>query len=122
MQMHAAVRENITMEAAGGSLLEFVLDPRNWIHQAQTRSQPSYQRQVGSIRVCASVDVMPTLETYIHVSFRGPELSPIQAADLLEGFVKQHFGFAANTEWHVEIDARKWIHFVRRYTARTLSA
>jgi hypothetical protein len=46
----------------------------------------------------------------------------MQGADLLESFVRGRFTFAPNIEWTVEIDARGWIHFARRYTGPILRA
>jgi hypothetical protein len=112
-----------TMAEAGGTLLARALDPSAWaLPERRRRVTPENLCQVGTVQVCASVDVMPTLETFIRVSFRGPELSPMQAAELLEEFLSSRFPFVPNIEWLVEIDARQWIHFSRRYTEGTLLA
>ena len=111
-----------TLQEASGTLLEYALDPRNWLPSGHRRISPAYHRVVGPLEICASVDVASDLGTWLRVSFRAPDLSPMRAADLLEQFVKGHFTFAPNTEWEVEIDARRWITFSRRYTARTLRA
>jgi len=110
-----------SLQEASGSLLDFALNPRNWLPVGRQRAA-GYFRRVDATQICASVDVTPTLETWLRVSFRGPELSPMQAADLLETFVKGRFTFSPNIEWEVEIDSRNWIHFARRYTAPTLVA
>jgi hypothetical protein len=116
------VHSSATLQEASGTLLEFALDPRNWLASGHRRISPAYLRVVGRLEICASVDVTQELRTYFRVSFRAPGLSPMKAADLLEEFVKGRFTFAPNTEWEVEIDARRWIHFARRYTGNTLTA
>jgi hypothetical protein len=110
-----------TIEEAGGTLLHHALNPHHW-NMPGRRVTVTNSCQVDTIEMCASVDVTPTLETYIRISFRGPELSPMQAADLLERFASTRFPFIPNVEWFVEIDARKWIHFSRRYTLKKLQA
>lgn len=110
-----------TMEEAAGHLLDRALNPHYWGMHSRARLKEN-RCMVGRIEVCASVDVTPTLETFIRVSFRGPELSPMQAAELLEQFVCKRFPPLPNVEWFVEIDGRSWIHFSRRYTTRMLSA
>jgi hypothetical protein len=109
------------MEEAGGALLERAVDPSRWALPGRRVTVDNTCR-VGSVQVCASVDVTPTLETFIRVSFRGPRLSPMQAAELLEQFTSARFVFIPNTEWFVEIDARNWIHFSRPYTQPRLVA
>jgi len=104
------------------SLLEYALDPVHWLPSGQARASAAHLRVVGQVQVCATVDVTPTLETVLRISFRAPELTPMTAADLLEELVKGRFTFAPNTEWECGIDGRKWIHFSRRYTARPLQA
>jgi hypothetical protein len=81
-----------------------------------------YQRRVGPLRICASVDVTSGLEVHLRVAFRAPGLTPIKAADHLEAFLKQRLPLTPNTEWQVEVDERRWIHFVRRYAAAHLLA
>jgi hypothetical protein len=118
------LRSSVTvknMQEAGGTLLERALDPRRWMLPGR-RVTKDNMCEVGSVTVCATVDVTPTLETLLRVSFRGPELSPMQAAELLEEFTSVRFWFIPNAEWFVEIDARKWIHFSRRYTPDHLLA
>ena len=110
-----------TMKEAGGTLLGKALDPSTWGLPTR-RVTVDNVCQVGNVQVCATVDVTPTLETYLRVSFRGPTLSPLEAAELLEQFISSRFPFVPNTEWMVEIDARKWSHFSRRYTQTTLEA
>ena len=110
-----------SMEEASGHLLARALDPKHWALHSRSRLREN-RCTVGNVEVCASVDVTPTLETFIRVSFRGPELSPMHAAELLEEFVGKRFPTRPGVDWFVEIDGRKWIHFSRRYTNRTLSA
>ncbi|MDX2010563.1 MAG: hypothetical protein SFW67_10250 [Myxococcaceae bacterium] len=110
-----------SMDEAGGALLERALDPKGWALPTR-RVNKENLCTVGSIQVCASLDITPTLDTFIRVSFRGPGLSPMQAAELLEQFVSKRFAYVPNAEWFVEIDARKWIHFSRKYTEQRLEA
>jgi len=74
------------------------------------------------LRICASVDITPELIVFLRVAFRGPKLAPMQAADHLEAFLKSRLPFTPNSEWQVEVDERRWIHFIRRYTGDTLVA
>lgn len=115
--------ENVaqTMDEAGGTLLDRALDPERWALPTR-RVNKDNLCQVGSIQVCASLDITPTLDTFLRVSFRGPGLSPMQAAELLEQFISKRFTYVPNTEWFVEIDARTWIHFSRKYTEQRLEA
>jgi|JQGG01.1.fsa_nt_gi hypothetical protein len=110
-----------SMEEAGGALLERAINPARWALPGRRVTVDNTCR-VGSVQVCASVDVTPTLETFLRVSFRGPKLSPMQAAELLEQFTSVRFTFIPNIEWFVEIDARNWIHFSRPYTQPRLQA
>ena len=119
MRPHLDVAE--TMHEAGGSLLERALDPERWALPTR-RVNKENLCQVGTVQVCASLDITPTLDTFIRISFRGPSLSPMQAAELLEQFVSKRFTYVPNAEWFVEIDARKWIHFSRKYTEQRLEA
>lgn len=108
-------------EEAGSQLLERAVDPTRWGLMVRRVTVDNCCR-VGRIQVCATVDVMPTLDTYLRVSFRGPGLSPMDAAEYLEKVLSARFPFIPNAEWFVEIDARKWIHFSRRYTLPKLEA
>src|SRR5262245_13789566 len=117
-----SIREHATVEEASTALLPFVLHPKNWlslerISRANKRpgDNPAYQRRVGNLRICASIDVSEKLEVFLRIGFRSPELSPMKAADHLETFLKGHLPLLPNTEWQVQIDGRRWIHFVRRY-------
>jgi len=110
-----------SMEEAGGALLERATAPERWGYPGRRVTMDNRAR-VGRVEVCASVDVTPTLETLLRVSFKGPELSPMQAAELLERFTSARFTFIPNLEWFVEIDARQWIHFSRPYTQPRLQA
>jgi hypothetical protein len=120
--MRETVAKADSLEETGGALLTFALDPRNWVSRGGHRALPAHLRVVQGVQICAAVDVAEGLDTWVRVSFRGNELSPMKAADLLETFVKDRFPFAPNTEWQVEIDGRRWIHFSRRYTSRALHA
>ncbi len=125
-----AINQHTTVEEAGGELLGFILDPFNWVYLEALHQDPSsrpgenaeYQRRVGKLKICASVDITPSLEVYLRVGFRAPGLSPMKAASHLELFLKERIPFVPNTEWQVEIDPRRWVHFIRRYTGRTLRA
>jgi hypothetical protein len=109
------------MQEAGGTLLDRAIDPDRWMYPGKRVTTDNHV-QVGTVEVCASVDVTPTLETLLRVSFKGPQLSPMQAAELLEEFTSARFTFIPNLEWFVEIDARQWIHFSRPYTQPRLQA
>ena len=95
--MVAMIREEASLEAAGGTLLEFALNPTNWVSRGGHRALPAYLRVVNGVQICAAVDVSSSLETWVRVSFRGKDLSPMKAADLLEAFVKDHFPFTTNS-------------------------
>lgn len=120
--MRTSDSENHSIEEASGALLEFALQPENWLTTGKQRVSSAYFRRVETVQICVSVDVTPTLDTYLRVSFRGPNLTPMQGADLLESAVRTRFPFTPNSEWVAEIDARGWIHFTRRYTGLTLRA
>jgi hypothetical protein len=113
-----------SIEDAGRDLLEFVLDPEHWVYldrlqaepQLRPGQNPKYQRQVGSLRICASVDVTRTMDAFLRIAFRAPGLTPVTASDHLEAFLRAKLPLKPNTEWQVEVDARQWIHFIRRYT------
>jgi hypothetical protein len=122
------INESNTIEEASKDLLEFVLQPENWVSLAQPVApaaarpgeSPHYQRRVGKIRVCTSVEVTATLEVILRVGFLGPGLSAMKAADHLETFLKRRLPLTPNTEWQVEVDARRWIHFTRKYAGAPL--
>ena len=123
-----SIDEHPTLEDASGELLRFILNPVNWVALERLEQEPSarpgqnaaYQRQVGNLRICASVDVMPSLDVYLRIAFRGPGLTPMKAADHLETFLKDRVPLTPNSEWQVEVDERHWIHFIRRYCPQTL--
>lgn len=121
-----SIPEYATLEEASQSLLPFALQPENWIGVGPevqgTHENPAYHRRVGNLRVSATVDVLPSLDVKLRVAFRGANLSPLKAADLLETFLKGRLPMTPNTEWEVEIDSRRWIHFSRRYTGPELQA
>lgn len=118
----STTQQSTSLEQEGSTLLSFALNPQNWVSRGQHRALPAHLRVVNGVQICAAVDVTADLESFLRVSFRGSDLSPMKAADLLEVFVKDHFPFTANTEWEVEIDGRRWIHFSRRYTSHCLQA
>lgn len=123
-----AIHESATVEEAAQDLLDFALDARNWVTApaAPDTDGPgggaAYQRRVGPLRILASVDVTDDLEAKLRVAFRAPGLTPVKAADLLERFLAQRLPLTPNTEWQVEVDERRWIHFSRRYAGRCLEA
>jgi hypothetical protein len=125
-----SVSEHESVEEAGKALLPFILEPRNWVVlQELQRSpglrpgqNPSYQRSVGPLRICASVDVMPSLEVFLRVAFRAPGLTPMRAADHLADFLRPRLPMTPNSEWQVQVDERNWIHFIRRYVPANLQA
>jgi hypothetical protein len=125
-----SIHEHSTLEEASRQLLDFVLEPANWVHLAGLKDDPArrpgvnpaYQRRVGSLRICASVDVCDSLDVFLRVAFRAPGLTPVKAADHLESFLSARLPLQPNTEWQVEVDERNWIHFMRRYTTAPLAA
>lgn len=121
MQQRATVPSVQSMSEAGDALLVRATAPERWMLPGRRVTLDNTCR-VGSVQVCASVDVTPTLETFLRVSFKGPTLSPMQAAELLEQFTSTRYVFVPNVEWFVEIDARQWIHFSRPYTQPRLQA
>lgn len=124
-----SIHQNTSVEEAGSDLLDFILDPTHWVcldrlkaePESRPGQNPAYQRQVGSLRICASVDVSSTVDAFLRVAFRAPGLTPVKASEYLEEFLKSRLPLKPNTEWQVEIDAKRWIHFIRRY-ASPLSA
>jgi hypothetical protein len=125
-----SIHENRTLEEASSDLLGFILEPGNWVVLEELRSHPSqrpgqnpdYQRSVGALRICASVDVTPGLEVFLRIAFRGPGLTPTSAADYLAAFLRERIPLTPNSEWQVQVDERGWVHFMRRYAPPTLRA
>jgi hypothetical protein len=125
-----AIHEHATVEEASSDLLDFILTPENWLSIEQQAEDASvrpaqnvlYQRRVGPLRICASVEVSSPLETFLRVAFRAPGLTPVKAADHLEAFLRKRLPLTPNSEWQVEVDERRWIHFVRRYAGTRLQA
>ncbi|MGZ3459674.1 MAG: hypothetical protein ACXU86_14360 [Archangium sp.] len=125
-----SIHEHATLEEASAELLQFALAPSNWatalpLNQAPTSApgqDVQYQRRVGPLRIYTIVEVAPSLDVFLRVAFRAPGLTPVKAADLLETFLKQRLPLTPNSEWRVEVDERRWIHFVRRYAAPRLQA
>lgn len=124
------VHEHPTVEEASTELLHFILDASNWIDLAALNSKPegrpgqnpAYQRCVGNLRICASVDITATLDVYLRIAFRAPGLSPTKASDHLAEFLGERIPLTANSEWQVQVDSRNWIHFIRRYAGPALQA
>ena len=125
-----ALDEQQQVTDASGSLLDFILAPQNWFPLSKLQIEPItppgqnplYQRRVGNLRICASVDVTDKLDVYLRVAFKSPGLTPAKAADHLESFLKARLPLLPNTEWQVEIDGKGWIHFIRRYSGSRLVA
>jgi hypothetical protein len=115
------IAEHGSVEEAGGELLELALKPQNW--RAGVVSPPAeLQRKVGSLRVYATLVINEKSEGFLKIGFSAPGLTPTRAADHLEQFVKARLPFTPNSEWEVEVDDKKWIHFSRKYTSAALSA
>lgn len=124
-----SIHEHATLEDASTELLDFALAPSNWTTALPADRAPAsvpgdvqYQRRVGSLRIYTVVEVASSLDVFLRVAFRAPGLTPVKAADLLETFLKQRLPLTPNSEWQVEVDERRWIHFVRRYAAARLQA
>ena len=119
-----AVHEHATLEDAGEELLRRALHAENWLlGQDGMLALPStLQAQVEGVRVAACLWVTPALEVELRICFRGPQLSPTRAADLLERFVARRMPLTPHTEWRVEVDDRRWIHFCRRFSPAALIA
>ena len=117
-----AATETSRIEDAGRQMLPIILQGANWVQHANNRETAVYLRRVGSISVSASIDVTPLLDVYLRVAFRAPGLTPMQAVNLLEAFLKSHLPLLPQTEWLVEIDGQSWIHFSRRWVQETLEA
>ncbi|HZA52461.1 MAG TPA: hypothetical protein VE549_17070 [Myxococcaceae bacterium] len=125
-----SIHENRTLDEASSDLLGFILDPSNWVMLEELRQHPNqrpgqnadYQRRVGALRICASVDVTPRLDVFLRIAFRAPGLTPTRAADHLAVFLGERIPLTPNSEWQVQVDERGWVHFMRRYTPTTLKA
>jgi hypothetical protein len=123
-----SIHEHASLEEASVELLEFALDPSNWTVALENGAtvvpaqDVQNQRRVGPLRIYAVVEVTPALDVFLRVAFRAPGLTPVKAADHLESFLKQRLPLTPNTEWQVEVDERRWIHFVRRYASPRLQA
>jgi hypothetical protein len=124
-----SIHENQSLGEAGRELLEYILDPGHWVSldnlsgpQQRPGQNADYQRKVGPLRICASVDVTRELGVFLRIGFRAPNLTPVRAADHLEEFLKASLPLRPNTEWQVQVDARKWVHFIRRLVGPALNA
>ncbi|MGQ0504979.1 MAG: hypothetical protein ACT4TC_06630 [Myxococcaceae bacterium] len=75
-----AIHENATLEEASVELLCFILEAENWValeggkscNTTKPGQDPAYQRKVGGLRICASVDVTAKLEVFLRVAFKSP--------------------------------------------------
>jgi hypothetical protein len=119
--------ENATVEEASNDLLPFILQPQNWVmvdgaDDVYEGRVIDYCRNVDSLRIRASVDLSPELGVCLHVAFRAPGLTPLKAAEHLEEFLTPRFPLVPNTEWQVEVDGRRWVHFRRKYIQEVLKA
>lgn len=116
-----SIHEHPTLQDASAELLNFALDPENWIvrGEASICASPgedgSYQRRVGKLRVCAAVEVTPSQQAFLHIGFSAPGLTPLAAADHLAAFVAERLPLLPNSEWQVAVDGRRWVHFIRPY-------
>jgi hypothetical protein len=124
-----SIHEHATLEEASVELLDFALEPSNWMPVLAPDATPTtvpqdvrYQRRVGPLRIYATLEVTPSLDVFLRIAFRAPGLSPVKAADHLEAFLKPRMPLTPNTEWQVEVDERRWIHFVRRFSGPRLQA
>jgi len=125
-----SIHQHRTLEDASGELLSFILEPSNWVALERLHDEPlarpgqnaDYQRQVGRLRICASVDITPSLDAFLRIAFLAPGLTPMRAVDLLERFLRGHLSLTPHSEWQVEVDQRRWIHFIRRYLGPSLQA
>jgi hypothetical protein len=124
------VSRSATTEEAGRDLLGFILEPTHWVVLERLAKEPAerpgtnpnYQRQVGPLSICASVDVTAELGVFLRIAFRASRLTPAKAAEHLEEFLRHRMPLLPNTEWQVQIDGRRWIHFIRRWTSDGLMA
>ena len=124
------LHEHATVEDASLILLPHALDPAHWLASEGARAlapraayhSADYQARVGMLRICASVNVRPTLDVVLHIAFRAPGLTPTRAVDHLEVFLGTRLPLLPNTEWQVEVDGRQWIHFQRAYLTQKLIA
>ncbi|ATB31282.1 hypothetical protein [Melittangium boletus] len=124
------IHEHTNLQEASNELLEFALEPSNWMTGTPAGQTPASvpaqdvqnQRRVGALRIYAVVEVAPSLEVFLRIAFRAPGLTPVKAADHLEAFLKPRLPLTPNSEWQVEVDERRWIHFVRRYASPRLQA
>ncbi len=115
-------RDYLTLDEASADLMQYIRVPENWVAggTAQSGANPDYHRSIGPLRLWAAVDVSDALAVRLRVSFRAPGLTPMEAVQYLEAFLKGRMALLPNAEWQVEIDGRRWIHFSRRYLAEPL--
>jgi hypothetical protein len=125
-----SIHEHATVEEASGELFPFISHPRNWVALEGLSKEPgsrpgenaAYQRRVGALRICASVDITPSLAVFLRIAFRAPNISPMKAADHLEAFLKGRLALVPHAEWHVQVDSRRWVHFIHRWVGEPLQS
>jgi len=125
-----SIHAHPTVEDAGEELFPFIVRPENWValeglarHRGvRPGESAAYQRVVGPLRICASVDVTPELAVFLRVGFRAPQLTPLQAADHLADFLRGYVPLLPHAEWQVHVDNRRWVHFIHRWVGEPLSA
>ena len=126
-----SIHESKTLDEAGQDLLGFILEASHWIALERLGSagevrppgqNADYQRQVGKLSICASVDVTRELGVFLRIAFRAPGLTPTKAADHLEEFLKSTLPLRPNTEWQVQVDSKRWVHFIRKLVGTPLEA
>jgi hypothetical protein len=118
-----SIHEHATVQDASSELLNFVLDPVNWVALDTVKREPSagpgqnaaYQRIVGKLRICAAVEVTSSLDVFLRIGFSAPGLTPMIAAEHLEAFLGTRLPLIPNSEWQVAVEGRRWVHFIRRY-------
>lgn len=118
-----SIHEHPTLQDASAELLNFALDPANWIvlgaESKATHLPPAeaaaYHRRVGKLRIRAAVEVTPSQEAFLRIGFSAPGLTPLAAADHLAAFLGERLPLLPNSEWQVAVDGGRWVHFSRQY-------
>jgi len=125
-----SIHAHSTVEEASEALFPFIVRPENWVpleglsrnRGVRPGENAAYQRAVGPLRICASVDVTAELSVYLRVAFRAPQLTPLQAADHLADFLKHFVPLLPHAEWEVHVDGKRWVHFIHRWVGSPLQA
>lgn len=109
--------DHTTLEDAGEKLLPMAIRAENWVPGQDGRlSLPHFlQASAEGVRVSACIAIGPELDVELRISFRGPQMSPGNATELLARFVARAMPLAPNTEWRVEFDPRRQVTFCRRW-------